>query len=322
MKRIRVAVLDSGIAEEIIDCRIKEKKQIYYDYCESRYVYNDKTIDYNGHGTAFVDTMWGICPTTDLYIVKILGISGRSSDGVFLEALKYAETLPVDIIAIPSSYVQENISNEVYQICDRISEKGVIIVAAVKNGEDLSHIADYKSVIGVKGMEAMAEDYFFSRFQPIQMICNSEPIVVRTANGIRKVFQGNSKATAIATGIIAKCLTKYSREDLFSALEKNGSVLSSLRKHDYFDVERECYYCENDENYQRLIYLLCDYFFDNSTNHVRKEDLLLYKDRFLFRGLDLLIQLLEERFDKKLERIKLNDLRWAYLFYERYLRKQ
>lgn len=321
MKRVRVAVLDSGIAEEITDSRIKGKKQIYYDYCESRYISNDKTIDYNGHGTAFVDAMWGICPETDLYIVKVLGISGRASDGAFLEALKYAETLPVDIIAIPSSYVQENISNEVYQICDRIWEKGVIIVAAVKNGEDSSHIADYKSVIGVKGIEMMEEDYYFSRFQPIQMICNSEPIVVRTTNGIRMVFQGNSKATAVATGIIARNLTKYSRENIFSVLEKNGGVMPSIREQDYFNADRERYYCENDENYQRFIYLLCDYFFESSTKNVRKEDLLFYRDRFLLRGLDPLIRLLEERFDKKLERIRLNDFRWAYLFYERYLRK-
>ena len=274
MKHVKVAVLDSGIAEELVDCRIIGKKQIYYDYYDSRFIYDEKTADYNGHGTAFVDTMWGICPEAEVYVVKFLGISGRASDGAFLEALRYAETLPVDVIAIPSSYVQENISNEVFQICDRIWKKGVIIVSSVKNGEESSHVADYENVIGVRGIESKEDEYYFSRSQTIQMLCSSEPIVVRASNGVRKVFQGNSKATAIATGIIARCLSQHPQEDFLSVLENGGRNVPPKKKWVYFDAEKERYYCENDENYQRFIYLLCDYFFENGTSNVRKEDLL------------------------------------------------
>lgn len=320
MKRVKVAVLDSGIADEMCDERIIGRKQFYYDYCTSNIIENNITTDYNGHGTAFVDTMWKVYPEIEVYVIKFLGISGRAIDRVFVEALNHASRLNVDIIVTPSSYVSDNVSDEVHEICKEINAKGIIIIAAVKNGENTSHIADYEEVIGVLGDSIQEEVFEFNRKRKIQMVCSFNPIVAKTSNGIRKLFQGNSKATAIATGIIAKYLGKNVYQSVTLELEKNSYVLNSGLNQTSYDSQKENYYCEHDEKYQRLILILCEYFGETDTSNIRHNDLITYRDGYLLRGLHLLLQLLEERYNKRLNQFLIEDFRWAYIFYERYLK--
>ena len=105
MNRIRVAVLDTGIAKECVDESIKLRKCIYFDYFDEKFVITDSYDDYNGHGTKCINTMKMICPDIDIYAIDMLGISGFTSNKVFLKALEYVETLDVDIISICASCV-------------------------------------------------------------------------------------------------------------------------------------------------------------------------------------------------------------------------
>ena len=120
MNRIKIAVLDSGIAEEIKDYRIVYKKQFYWDYLEGKVKTNSNAVDYNGHGTACVDTILSICPYVDIYIIKILGISGMTSGKVLMKALRNANNLGVHLIVLAASIVGINSYTEQNEICEEI----------------------------------------------------------------------------------------------------------------------------------------------------------------------------------------------------------
>ena len=70
MRNIKVAILDTGIADELVDNRIKLRKQIYYDYYDEKIVYKDNATDYNGHGTVCVNTMWSVFDNIDVSTIR------------------------------------------------------------------------------------------------------------------------------------------------------------------------------------------------------------------------------------------------------------
>lgn len=335
MKKIRVALLDSGIADELSDSvDIIGKKQFYYDYYEDKIVVNDIVKDYNGHGTSCVDTIISMFTEVEFYIVKMLGITGITDGNVFASALEFAGDLDVDIIAICSSFIDERHDDKIRLLCKKIHSQGKIIISAVQNGLEVSSPADYDGVIGVICGLMEDDTYCYDDSKKIQMQCSGNEVTARGCNGIYSAFQGNSRAAAVATAIVANLLYNSDDSDanINDLLKKEaGSVefKSNYFKNEYdciedipFDCEKEKFYIENDENYHRLIYLLCEFFFVEDTNEIRTSDLLELRGRDLLRRLGNLLDLVRERFDIPLERVDISDLQWAYLFYEKYIRSQ
>ena len=87
-----------------------------------------------------------------------------------------------------------------------------------------------------------------------------------------------------------------------------------------FEVDKELYYVENDRLYQQFIYLLCEFFVCESPNLIRRACLLDYDNNRLVRYIEDVLRFIEDRFCVKIENIKIGELQWAYLFYEKYLR--
>lgn len=331
MRNIRVAVLDTGIANEVLDERIKYKTQLYYDYYEEKIMINEKAVDYNGHGTMCVETMWNRFPNIDIYVIKVLNISGITNSIVFKEALKFVEKLEVDIVSICASYIVSDIDTDVEMLCENIIDSGKIIIASVQNGKVSSAIANYKSVIGVIGGIMNEDEFYYSEMSDIQMQCSGGAFIVRGVRGMRDTFQGNSRATAIATGILAEILfeNKGKVKNITLMLQEKAASnkFRNISKGLYFeniiykkfDKKKELFYIENDKMYQQLIYLLCEFYVCESSEEIRKANLIKYNNGFLFRHLEDILQLIEERFEVSLMNIDIKQIQWAYLFYEKYL---
>ena len=99
MKRVKIAILDTGLADEYDDPRICEKKQIFYNY-DNEIVYVDGATDYNGHGTSCVDVILHYAESVELYILRFLDISGNARVDVFEKAMEIVEQKDVDIITV------------------------------------------------------------------------------------------------------------------------------------------------------------------------------------------------------------------------------
>lgn len=331
MRNVRVAIMDTGIADEISDDRIKKKIHFYYDYYENKVMIDENATDYNGHGTMCVNTIWSQFSKVDIYVVKILNISGMSNYKIFIEALKYVNTLDVDIVAVCASCISGAASKEVESICKMIFESGKYIIASVENGKETSPIANYESVIGVSGQCISDDKYYFFENEEIQMRCSSEATIIRGKRNVRCVFQGNSRATAVAVGLISKFL--YEKQKDISLIDKirqkkskyvfvNEKLVFPYENVNYheFEVDKELYYVESDRLYQQFIYLLCEFFVCESPNLIRRACLLDYDNNRLVRYIEDVLRFIEDRFCVKIENIKIGELQWAYLFYEKYLR--
>lgn len=330
MANIRVAVLDTGISNEIVDERVKLNKQVYYDYYDNCIVISDSRGDYNGHGTLCINTMWNVTPDIDIYSINMLGISGISNSMVFLETLKYTITLDVDIIAICASCVVPNMQSELRKICRQIHDSGKIILAAVENGKETSSIADYDTVLGVIGANIEGIKFSFTESMDIQMCCDSKSVITDGTRKIKRGFMGNSRATALATGIVAKLILENNdlSKDIIQLLNENkssdreneDSIIQDLSTEIEFDEKIENHLIETEIGYHKFLYLLCEFFVCEDPGIVRTANLLEFCDMKLTYKVDNLICFIEERFNVQLNFIDLNDFRWAYLFYEKHLK--
>lgn len=330
MNRIRIAVLDTGIAKECVDDSVKLRKCIYYDYFDEKLVIRESQDDYNGHGTLCINTMKMVCPDIEIYSIDMLGISGCTSNKVFLAALEYAETLDVDIISICASCVVNSHQDKLREVCQRISDSGKLIIASVENGKQVSSIADFDTVIGVIGDVMDDVCYTFNRNDEIQMKCNSLPHIVRGKNGLFEKIMGNSRAAAIATGIVAKLILHNESEkaDIEELLELNQTTAKTkcFPEPEYncdipFDAETENALLDTDEDYIRLVFLLCEYMGCDDPDVLRFSELLMLDDHRLMKNINGLLSLISERFAVKIDDVYMPDLNWAYRIYIKYVKK-
>lgn len=332
MSTIKVAVLDTGIAKAIVDERIKLSKSIYYDYYDEEIKIKDSVDDYNGHGTCCINTIKAINPDVDFYSIDIMGISGNTSNRVLLAALEYVEKLDVDIISVSASSSSELLQDELKEVCQRITNSGKVILAAVENGKEESSIANFDSVIGVIGNWFDDCQYSFSKDRKIQMSCDATPYILTGKYGLLADFMGNSRATAVAAGIVSKMMSDYRKkgkdiiqlleENRFASREEEYSIINHDMNKTPFDDETENELLEEDSNYTRFIFLLCEFFKCNDPNLIRKENLIKYKSQMMLENIHGFISLINERFNKEISTLCVADLVWAYTFYQRYIRDE
>lgn len=331
MERIKIAVLDSGIAEEIKDSRVVYKKQIYWDYSEEKVIVDSKATDYNGHGTAVVETILSICPMAEIYVIKAMGISGTTSGKMLIETLKYVRHMDVQLIVLAASIVGSHKYSGLEEICVQIKKDNTVLIAAVENGKDSSIIACYDSVIGVKGAETLNVPFCFDKQAVIQMVCDASPLLVRGRKGMRYVFRGNSKATAVAAGWIANVLLQHGMQinKIYEIMERESVKLSQGTLQDEihaysvsgFSAEREEFYAVHDMKYRKFVYLLCEFLDSNDVKRIRQSNLIAYGGGNWIKDIDAFFDLIEERLKVRIAIVEVQDLMWAYRFYEKYIKQ-
>lgn len=328
MEKVKIAVLDSGMAREISDSRIVYGRQLFWDHIEETVKIDSEITDYNGHGTACVETILDICPQAEIYVVKILGISGMTSKRILVEALKHALSLKVNIIVLAASVLDENEPNDIKEICSQIKESDVIMLVAAQNGKEKTFISNDKNIIGVTGIHDLAIPFLFCMDEGARMICNSSPIFTRGRKGMWQVFQGNSKATAVATGHVANQLMMKGLQinGLYADLGKVAEKLriqtdGTIKEGKPFSSECEAYYANNDIGYQKFIYLLCECTNCPDVKTIRQSDLIKYQNGAWMRNLDSFLELVKERLQVEVGVFDAVDLTWAYQFYEKHILK-
>lgn len=331
MSRVKIAVLDTGLADEYDDSRIREKKQVFYNY-NNEIVYADGATDYNGHGTSCVDVILHYAENVELYILRFLDISGNARVDVFEKALEIVEQKNVDIITVCASFIAEMDNEHIRTICKKINDQGKIIVAAVENGKQASAIACYPEVIGVLGFNFFDESEYVYEPSGNMLYCSSSPLVTISILGMRKTITGNSKAAALATAIISNELSicRKEKRTLAEQLKKNSVRWeekeqvedNELYRTISFEKEREVFFSE-DVNYQTFLYLLAETVLCNEPDLLRTQNLFEFKDYILIRRLSEFCKYVENRMKVKIPNvIPTDDFQWAYLFYDKYIRER
>ncbi|AKG34958.1 S8 family serine peptidase [Paenibacillus durus] len=221
-----VAIVDSGIctSNEAFASNIIGGINFNTD-SESDECYTDR----NGHGTLCASVIKRIVPDAKIYVVKILNENAATHSKILIKALRHLLTQNVRVINLSIATTNIKYVDELREICKLLQDQGKILICSLQNRRMSSFPADFDTVIGVRGAAFEAPDDYWLNFKyRINCIANATPILVQGLNGKWEMFGGNSKATAVFSGVVLKklALEPYLQNDqLFNRLE--GSAMRS-----------------------------------------------------------------------------------------------
>ena len=245
MKKIRIAILDSGLDSHMMTeleskNQIIGKKSFYYDYYSEKVIMGEETEDHNGHGSCCVSMILQNFSQVEFYIIKILNISGAANSAILAASLDFVTSIDVDIVAICASLLVKQDNTEIHELCKKIYDSGKIMLISVRNKYLTSEPACYPTVIGVIGDVQEETNYSWCSDYQIQMKCSAKAVIVKELFGCRNVFQGNSKATALAVAIVAKLMYQHNVRGImiYPIIEKYATEhqFKPIISEDSFDI--------------------------------------------------------------------------------------
>lgn len=212
--KVTITVIDSGITPDLFTDIIKIKKS--YIVNNDTIVESSDVFDDNGHGTSCVYTIRKVCPSCDFVIIKILDANNSSHPELMVNALDYLTTIEVDIINMSVSLYSNLYEHYIKEIAGKLTTQNKIIVTSVDNNKlNVNRLSLIEKVTSIEGVPFIAQNEYGYNFTQNQGICSSIPIITPMLQEYR-IFSGNSKATAIFTGILGNMLTyNLDREFLF-----------------------------------------------------------------------------------------------------------
>ncbi len=206
---MRIVVIDSGYncsSENGID-GISIHKQ------GDNYCINKDICDTEGHGTKVVDVLLNYGKNVQLFIVKIVtdNLDDDEHTDILMYALKYAATqINPDIINISMGVEYCYRYVEFSQLCDKIRDDGIYIVAAYSNTGSNSYPAVFDSVIGVDWCNdcgKISQYILVERLKKIDMRCSV------SININRSDYRGNSFLAPYISALINNILEKSSNKN-------------------------------------------------------------------------------------------------------------
>lgn len=208
MNKVKIAVLDTGL--DINDDDINGN-YVYNSYFQLENLSGEEINDLNGHGTFVSKTILNISDNVQIYPINIFNDSGKTSSLNLVNTLKKLAVSDIQIINISAASVNSIYEKELNNICNILNSQGRFIICSKHNSyKDKESIpAIFESVIGVVGNENIYKNnqYMYKQKNKIQMYANSKDNFIKFKDKVTH-FGKNSKACAVATGIIANILKK------------------------------------------------------------------------------------------------------------------
>ena len=221
-----VAVLDSGINEEYIRSFLNDNTVTFYNISEEKDSFKiDKGCPYDkyGHGTECVSIINRHCPDVNYVILPLLDRNGFCDMQKLVCALKFFTKIDVDFSNLSLSSVSTYLYKELCDTIDLLAQQNKFVIAAKSNDMDESYPACLGNVYGVEGIGWNSKEYFeYCEEASIQLRADNTPSMMPELKGVPAFFGGNSKATAVITGVLARAFSKKS-----ITAERINSFLSS-----------------------------------------------------------------------------------------------
>ena len=268
----KIALVDSGVDLELYEESVVE----YVDFYEGKEL--PFVCDTNGHGTLCCSALLTMNPEAELFIIKVLNRQNKCSSERLLLALKYLLETDVNIINLSLSTDSLEYTDKYRSVISKLLKQGKIILAAVPNNRKFSVLANLNETIGINGkMFLDPSEFWFQKEQKVQCIADSTPYLMKGIKGDYELFGGNSKATALFSGIVSRhwaeinSLSWYDREQAIEKLAKRNiwtkrdldmeyvlSINEAMRDDTIYkkitQIVRECLGFRNNEISQKHLY--------------------------------------------------------------------
>ncbi len=211
-----IAIIDSGIDythEDLNDGRVRT--DIDKDYVNK----DDDAMDDNGHGTHVAGTIAaagdnaigisGILWQAQLLPLKVCGTSGSCSIDAISSAIHYAADQGARVInmSLGSSSCSETLEAAIDYA---YFEKGVVIVAAAGNSNDLvGYPAGYAPVLAVGALDRHGKRAYFSSYgDALDLMAPGVRIFSTVPNNGYETFSGTSMASPHVAGVAGLLLAQ------------------------------------------------------------------------------------------------------------------
>jgi len=228
-RKIRVAIIDSGIDREHSDLKGIIKKE--YNAINSA----KSVVDDTGHGTSVAGIIGaidngkgirGVSDSNSLEIYSIKAFSNNTSKVEYLErALKWAIQNNVDIINFSAGTAKE--SPKLLDLINEATSKNIIIVAAA--GNNISNEVDFPArldnVISVGAVNYNLKKLSGTSYGKIDFVGPGTNIITTQPNNSYGYFGFTSAATAYVSGVIANKISSYTDKDNYTL----NSILDELK---------------------------------------------------------------------------------------------
>lgn len=172
---------------------------------------NEIKVEHNfqdtyGHGTAVYSIIRKNNEECNYYIFKVVDKNELIDEKIICFALEYIlNNLDIDIINMSLGTISLN-SSDMYSICKKLYNKGVILVSAFDNGGAISYPAAFDCVIGVDGSDLCRkiDDFIFYEDDMLNVAAKGGMQRVKWCEPDNIIVQGSSFACAHVTNKIIK----------------------------------------------------------------------------------------------------------------------
>ncbi len=230
--QLSIAVLDTGLSLKhpaLQNCVVASSRSFTGDNPEE---------DLLDHGTGSCGLLAaragfggasGLVPDVPLHIGQVMGSEVKGDVYTLCEGLRWATTLGVDIIAIPTGLRSHH--PELEAVVTEAVSRDILIFAAVGNPYYLQcgplYPAAYSEVVAV-GCSMYHNDYL-SWSRPPDLILSAHNISTCTAEGGWRLSSGTSVATIKAAGLACQVLKSWENTTRSSRSILRGALLTTIK---------------------------------------------------------------------------------------------
>jgi len=175
--------------------------------------FNKQNVDYScGHGTAVCNILLNKAPFSQITLFPIFAGNAHAVDvDLLIKVLYYIyENESCDIINLSCGLLYTHKENNLREICNLLTERGVIIVSAYDNSGIMTVPACFNNVIGVDVSDDITkkDEYYFVKNSPVNIRGYAGVMKVCWENNSHLLLSGSSFVVPYITSIIADCISK------------------------------------------------------------------------------------------------------------------
>lgn len=246
----KVFLLDTGVNLT----QLNNAKQVNTYCVQDKLVVKDiSSNDKLGHGTAIANTL--LKNNIKLNVIKIFDEDYTCKVEKLIAGLEFIYQME-DVYLVHLSLGIRRYNRELENICRKLFEKGIILVAACDNGMVMSYPAAFDFVISVAPSYRCisTEQFVFVENSPINLKAKAGGQQIFTNNGEKKLIQtGASFAAAHVSSKILSWNEKLDKDKILNKFEKIAvykyEFSEIVKDKELFNIEKAVIFPFNKENH-------------------------------------------------------------------------
>lgn len=204
MQKIKVAVIDNGVNEEKLGCKLK---------CQVCINQSGKIVSDNNnikdtkflHGTTCAAIIKKYFPNSEIYSLRILDKRGKGGIEYFEPALKWCLEQDIKIVSLSLGTTHFRDKTVIRQLVNYCANQGMYIIAATSNGKYVSYPAVFSNVLSVATKNNGYDDIKMKTILGLDVLAESEhELVIEGRNVVAQ--KSNSYAAPFVTAQAGRLL--------------------------------------------------------------------------------------------------------------------